>query len=210
MLTQKQKQIFEYIKKYIKKKGYSLTQKEIGKHFGLVKSTVHQHVEALKEKGYLNNQARAIEIIKNEKPSILVNIPLLGTIAAGQPIEAIEEKETIAVPKNKLPKSSEVYALRVRGDSMVDESIHDGDTILIKKQAVAENGDKVVALLNGNEATLKTFYKERGQVRLQPANKKMEPFIFRDGRGISIQGIVLYIIESHSPIASTKKLRWMK
>src|SRR3989344_5445007 len=147
MLTSKQKQVFEYIKKYVKKKGCSPTQKEIGKHFGLVKSTIHQHVETLKEKGYLNNQTHTIEVIEDKKPSGLVNILLRGTIAAGQPIEAIEDKETIAVPKDKLPKSGEFYALRVIGNSMIDENINDGDVVLVKQQSVADNGQKVVALI---------------------------------------------------------------
>jgi len=200
MLTQKQKQIFDYVKKYTKKKGYSPTQKEIGKHFGLVKSTVHQHVETLKEKGVLNNQARAIEIVKNKKPSILVNIPLLGTIAAGQPIEAIEDKETIAVPKDKLPKSGEVYALRVVGNSMIDENINDGDVVLVKQQNIAENGQKVVALIDNYEATLKKFYQERGHIRLQPANKTIEPIIIKKDKDLTIQGIVVDVIKNEEDL----------
>src|SRR3989344_4986459 len=199
MLSPRQKQIFEYIKKFLREKGYSPSLEEIGKRFKVGKSTAHQHVAALKEKGYLdktNYQPRAIEIIKDKKTSILVNIPLLGTIAAGEPIEAIEDKETIAVPKNKLPRAGEIFALRVKGDSMIDEGIHDGDTILIKKQVVAENGDKVVALLNGNEATLKTFYKERGQVRLQPANKNYQPIIVKNGQELALQGVLLDVVKT--------------
>ncbi len=203
MLTSKQKQVFEYIKKYGKKKGYSPTQKEIGKHFGLVKSTIHQHVETLKEKGYLNDQARTIEIIEDKKSSILVNIPLLGTIAAGQPIEAIENRETIAVPKDKLPKSGEFYALRVIGNSMIDENINDGDVVLVKQQSVAENGQKVVALIDDYEATLKKFYKERGYYRLQPANKTIEPIIIKKDRDFAIQGIVIDIIKTEEPNIAT-------
>jgi len=204
MLTKKQKQIFEYIKKYTKKKGYSPTQKEIGRRFGLVKSTVHQHIETLKEKGVLNNQARAIEIVKN-KSSPLVNIPLLGTIAAGQPIEAIENKEIIAVPKDKLPRTGEIYALKVTGDSMIDENINDGDIILVKQQGVAENGQKVVALIDNYEATLKKFYKERGHIRLQPANKTIEPIIIKKDREITIQGIVIDVIKNESEIKEDVK-----
>jgi len=194
MLTQKQKQIFEYIKKYIKKKGCSPTQKEIGKHFGLVKSTVHQHIEILKEKGVLNNQTRAIEIAKNKKPSILVNIPLLGTIAAGEPIEAIEDKETIEVPKSQLSKSGEHFALRVRGDSMIDEGIFDGDIVVIRKQPDAENGETVVALINDNEVTLKKIYKEKGRFRLQPANPSLKPFFTKE---LIVQGKVISIIRNY-------------
>jgi len=197
MLTPKQKQILEYIKKYILKYQYSPSLEEIGKRFKLVKSTVHQHVENLKEKGYLNKtgyRARAIEILKKEN---LVRIPLLGTIAAGQPLTLFDvKKEIIAVPKSKLPRSFEVYALRVVGNSMIDENINDGDIVLVKHQATAENGQKVVALINNQEATLKKFYKERGYVRLQPANKNIEPIIIRKDRDFAIQGIVIDVVQN--------------
>jgi SOS regulatory protein LexA len=193
MLTPKQKQVFEYIKKLAKKKGYSPTQKEIGKHFGLVKSTIHQHVETLKEKGYLNDQARAIEIVKDKKSLILVNIPLLGTIAAGQPIEEIEYKETIKVPKSQLAKSGEHFALRVSGNSMINEGIFDGDTVIIRKQPDAENGETVVALLNGNEVTLKKIYKEKNGFRLQPANPNIKPIFTKE---LTIQGKVIRVIRN--------------
>jgi repressor LexA len=138
MLTKRQKQIFEYVKKYIGKNDYAPSFEDIRKHFRLAsRSTVRHHIEALKEKGYLNkfaSRARAIEIIKNKRSSVLVNVPLLGTIAAGQPIEAIENKETIAVPKDKLHYSEDIYALRVAGNSMIDENINDGDIVLVKHQ----------------------------------------------------------------------------
>jgi len=203
MLTPKQKQIFEYIKKYTKKKGYSPIQKEIGKHFKLAKSTIHQHIGALKEKDYLNNQTRAIEIIRNKKSAGLINIPLLGTIAAGQPIEAIQEKETIAVPKNKLPRTGEFYALRVVGNSMIDENINNGDIILVKQQSIAENGQKVVVLIDNHEATLKKFYKERGHIRLQSANKKIEPLIIERDVPITIQGIFIDVIREENSVLVT-------
>lgn len=198
MLTKRQKQFFEYIKKYIEKKDYAPSFEDIRKHFRLAsRSTVHHHVETMEKKGYLNklgSRARAIEIIKKKGSSVLVNIPLLGTIAAGQPIEAIENKETIAVPKDKIPYPGEIYALRVAGDSMIDENINDGDIILVRHQETAENGQKVVALIDNHEATLKKYYQERGHIRLQPANQNMEPIILKNGRDISIQGIVLDVI----------------
>ncbi len=197
MLTPKQKQILEFIKKYLKKNGYSPSLAEIGKYFKLVKSTVHEHVETLKEKGYLekiNYKARSIELAKNKNVSELIKIPLLGTIAAGQPIEAIENKEVIAIPKNKLPDTGEFYALQVLGNSMIDENINSGDIVLVKQQTTAENGQKVVALIDNHEATLKKYYREKGHVRLQPANKNMEPIILRSGQDFSIQGIVLDVI----------------
>ena len=199
MLTEKQKQILDYIENYIEQNNYAPSLEKIKRHFKLSSfGTIHQHVKSLKVKGYLKNEAHTIELIAKKETTELMSIPLLGTIAAGQPIEAIENKETIAVSKNKIPSSSKVYALRVTGESMVDENINDGDIILIKHQETAENGQKVVALLNGNEATLKTFYKEKNQIRLQPANKSMQPIVLRSNHNISIQGIVIDVIQRGS------------
>ena len=143
MLTKRQKQILDYIKFIASKNGYAPSLEEIAKHFGLSSvATVHEHIENLKEKGYLKkeeNKPRSIEAFGRET---MVKIPLLGTIAAGQPIEAIQNKEMIAVPKSKIPSSSEVYALRVVGSSMIDENINDGDVILVRQQETAENGQK--------------------------------------------------------------------
>ncbi len=199
MLTKRQKQILDFISGFSKKHNFAPSHEEIKKHFRLrAVSGVHQIVQALKDKGYLNkekNQPRGIEISKSEK---LVNIPLLGTIAAGQPITLFDvPKETIAIPKSKIPSSSKVYALRVAGDSMIDENINDGDTILIKQQSTAENGQKVIALINNNEATLKKFYKERGRIRLQPANKNMEPILINAGTNLAIQGIVVDVLKNN-------------
>jgi len=198
-LTKRQKQIYDFTKSYISRKGFSPTLEEIKKHFRLSSlSTIHQHIETLSEKGFItkdDNSARGIGLA--EKAAKLVKIPLLGTIAAGRPIEAIQEKETIAIPQNKLPRNGEFYALRVVGDSMIEEGINNGDVVLVKQQATADNGQKVVALINNHEATLKKFYKERGHIRLQPANKSMEPLIFRNGRDVSIQGIVIDVVRDN-------------
>jgi site-specific DNA-methyltransferase (adenine-specific) len=121
-------------------------------------------------------------------------VPLLGIISAGQPIEAIQGRETIAVPENKIPKYGKTFALKVVGGSMIDENINNGDIVLVKQQATAENGQKIVALIDNHEATLKKYYREKSHIRLQPANKNMEPIILRNGRDISIQGIVLDVI----------------
>lgn len=205
MITKRQKQILDFITRYGEHHKISPSLEEIKRHFRLRSvSNIHQHIEALKKKGYLNkseNQPRSIEIRKSSK---LIRVPLLGIIAAGQPIEAIENKESIVVPKNKLPRVSEVYALRVQGDSMIDDNINDGDTILIKKQSTAENGDKVVALLNGNEATLKTFYKEKGQIRLQPANRNYQPIIVKRGQEFSLQGVLFDVIKTSEAEQSTQ------
>ena len=206
-LTKRQKQIYDYTKSYINRKGFSPTLEEIKKHFRLSSlSTIHQHIGTLADKGFItkdDNSARGISLI--EKTAKLVRIPLLGTIAAGSPIEAIENKEMIAIPKGRIPSSSDVYALRVIGNSMIDENINDGDIVLVKHQETAENGQKVVALIDNHEATLKKFYRERGHIRLQPANKSMEPIILRNSRDVAIQGIVLDVIREDG-ITSTSTL----
>ena len=197
MITKRQKQILDYITKYIKRNEYAPSLDETRRHFRLSSiATVHQHIEALKEKGYLRkieNQPRSIELNQKKKVSDLVAIPLLGTIAAGEPIEAIENKETIEVPKSQPSKSGEHFALQVRGNSMIDEGIFDGDTVIIRKQPDAENGETVVALISGNEVTLKKIYKEKGRFRLQPANPSLKPIYTKE---LIIQGKVLRVIRN--------------
>jgi len=202
MFTKKQKKVLDFIEDYQRKKKYSPSLEEIRKQFKFASvSTAHFHVSRLESLGYLkrrHNKPRSIEIVKKET---MVNIPLLGLIAAGQPIEAIENREeTIAVPQNKLSGPGEFYALRVVGNSMVDENINDGDIILVKQQSVAENGQKVVALIDNYEATLKKFYKERGYYRLQPANKTIEPITIKKDREFAIQGIVIDVIKNEGEL----------
>ena len=158
MLTKKQKQVLDFISSYHKKNGYAPSLEEIRKKLKVASvSTAHFHVKNLQNLGFLgkqDNRPRSIGIYENEK---MVNIPLLGLIIAGQPIEAIQSqnRETIAVPRSKISLNGEFYALRVVGDSMIDENINDGDLVLVKQQNTAENGQKVVALLDNYEATLK-------------------------------------------------------
>jgi DNA (cytosine-5)-methyltransferase 1 len=200
MLTKKQKQILNYIEKYIKKNDYSPSLQDIGKRFKLSSSaTVHKHITNLREKGYLKNsknQPRSIELNKKEKRYLdlidLVKIPLLGTIAAGQPIEAIEDPtEFITIPKIDLPKTGKCYALRVKGDSMIDEGIFDNDIVLIKKQSTADNGQTVVAVIDQDQATLKKLYREKDIFRLQPANQNLLPIYTKE---LEIKGVVIKII----------------
>lgn len=196
IITKRQKQVLDYIKGFRKKWGYAPSYQEIIKHLGLSSvSTAHHHVKALKALGLLKkeeNQPRAIDICDNEQ---LMSLPLLGTIAAGEPIEAIQEKEIIAIPKSKLTKNGEFYALRVSGSSMIDENINDGDIVIVKSQPTANNGDKVVALIDNQEVTLKKLYKDNNSIRLQPANPTIDPLILNPKR-VSIQGIVVEIIKS--------------
>jgi len=193
MLTKRQKQILDHIKRYIKKHDYSPSIEKIGGHFHLSSTaTIHQHIEALKSKGYLKDEPRTIQISENKKSRDLTEIPLLGIIAAGQPIETYEDKETITVPKTSIG-SGEHFALKIQGDSMVDEGILDGDTVIIKKQPTANNGETVVALINDSEVTLKKIYKEKNGFRLQPANPDFKPIFTKK---LIIQGKVVRIIRS--------------
>ena len=207
MLTKRQKQALDFITNYQGRKGYAPSLDEIRKKLKLSSvSTAHFHVSKLRDLGYVSkeeNKPRSIEALGRET---MVKVPLLGTITAGQPIEAIQEKEMIAVPKSKIPPASEVYALRVVGNSMIDENINDGDVVLVRQQETAENGQKVVALIDNHGATLKKFYKEREQIRLQPANKTMEPLMFRNGKDVSIQGIVLDVIRNIEEPTSGKTI----
>lgn len=192
-ITPKQQEILEYIKQQILKKGYPPAVREICEAVHLKStSSVHSHLETLEKNGYIRKdptKPRAIEILDDSFQLTrreMVNIPVIGSVAAGQPIFAAENIETyFPVPSEFIP-NQEVFMLRVKGDSMMNAGIFDGDTILVKHQNTASNGDMVVALLD-DSATVKTYYKEDGYYRLQPENDHMEPII---AEYISILGIV--------------------
>lgn len=199
MLTQRQKQVLDFVHSYFKKNEVSPSLEEIKKHLKLSSvSTAHHHIKVLQNKGYLykeENKARSISVFEGEK---LVKIPVVGRIAAGQPILAFQdEKESIAVSQSKINPTNNYFALKVIGQSMIDENINDGDIVVVKQQATANNGEKVVALIDNSEATLKKFYREDGQIRLEPANKSVEPIIIQKGEhDVTIQGIVIDIIRN--------------
>jgi len=197
MLTPKQKSIFEYIKKYIKEKGYSPSLEEMGRRFKLAKSTIHGHIETLKEKGYLeksNYHARSIEILKSRKPDF-TEIPLLGTISAGGPIEAVRNPESIEVPHSMLSRGANHYALKVSGTSMIEEGISEGDIVIIREQQTVDDGEKAVAYLpDRNEVALKKIYRGKNRTKLVPANKTMKPFYEKN---VDIQGKVLGVIRRY-------------
>jgi len=205
-LTLKQKQIFDYIKSFINKNGYSPTFEEIKEHFKLkALSGVYQHVNILISKGYIvrNEKAtRGLEI-REQKKLDTIEIPLVGTITAGQPIEAIEKSgDTITIARDTYFDPDQLYALKVVGDSMIEDGIFDGDIVVIKKQETADNGQTVVAVIDENEATLKKLYKEKNKFRLQPANQNLLP-IFR--RQVEVRGIVIKIIRNFdSQLKKTK------
>jgi DNA adenine methylase len=196
-LTKRQKQIYDFIKKYVRKHGISPTFEEIKKHLRLkALSTISEHIEELIEKGFIIKSgygARSIELVEKTR-SGLKEISILGVITAGQPLEAIENpSETVMVATSEIGKFGNYFALRVQGESMIDDGIFDGDVVVIRKQETADNGQTVVAIVDNNEATLKKIYKEKGRVRLQPANQEMLPIFCKE---VEIRGIVVKIIRN--------------
>jgi repressor LexA len=199
-LTKKQRHILDFITSFIKRKAYSPSYREIAQHFKLSSvATVHQHVQTLQEKGFLQSegkdgQYRSLEPTTARSPEhSLVDIPLVGLITAGQPIEALQEHETLTIPQNMVGRGH-YYSLRVKGDSMIEDGILDGDYVIVEERDTAHNGEIIVALLENQFATLKRFYKERDHVRLQPANSSMEPFRVRS---VKIQGKVVGLLRSY-------------
>ncbi len=194
-LTRRQKEILDYVSEYIQANGYSPFYEEIGEKFGLSAiSTVHEHIAELVKKGYLEKDGRkerGLSLPKKRKDYL--KIPLTGVITCGQPIEAIEETEEFIKVMREQSLRGNLYALRTKGNSMIDDGIFDNDIIIVKKQENADNGDMVVAIIDDNEATLKRIYKENNRIKLQPANPKYEP-IYR--KEVEIRGVVIKIIRN--------------
>ena len=182
-ISKKQQEILDYMKNEILNRGFPPSVREICEAVNLKStSSVHSHLEALEKNGYIRRDAtkpRAIEIIDDNLNLVrreVVNVPLVGTVAAGQPILAVENIDAyFPIPAEYMP-NEQSFMLTVKGDSMINAGIFDGDQVLVKQQATAENGDMVVALID-DSATVKTFYKENGYYRLQPENDNMEPII---------------------------------
>lgn len=195
-ITKKQKQVLDYIKEYMRGNGVAPTYEEIATYFGYrSKGTVHKHITNLEEKGYIKkdwNRTRGLEVVKQNGLSAETELPLLGLVAAGEPIEAIENAETIAVPEDMRGRGDN-YVLQVRGDSMIDENIQSGDYVIVQPREVAENGETVIALIGGQDATLKKLYREGDHVRLQPANAEMKP-IYAQASEVQIRGVVVGVM----------------
>ncbi len=196
-LTKRQEEILTYIKKYSATHGYPPSIREICSGVGLSSpATVFVHVKNLEKNGYIkstNNKFRTIELLVDneylEKNDNVIKVPLLGKITAGNPITAIEQPdEFFDLPASLMPKSGEVFTLHVSGESMINKGIYDNDYVIVKKQNDAKNGDIVVAMTDENEVTLKTFYKEKDHIRLQPENDTMDPLIFPN---VTILGIAI-------------------
>ncbi len=196
MLTKKQTEILRFVTQYLTEYGFPPSYQEIADNFHLSsRATVHEHVQALREKGYLNIQEGVRRSLEPTKKIIdfakSVFLPLVGIITAGQPIQAIEEKETIAIPAELVKDPLNTYVLKVKGSSMIEDGIFNGDYVIIQRNPSPKDGDVVVALLNNEYATLKKFYREKGRIRLQPANSTMKPIYVKD---VNIQGIVKAVI----------------
>ena len=192
-LTKRQREIYEYLRDHIRSRGYAPSIAEIGKQFHLSSpATVHKHISHLEKKGLIlkqQNLSRAIEVLP--EPGNTMSYPLLGEIAAGKPIEALNQREMVDL----LPdgENKDVFVLRVKGNSMIEDHIQSGDYVIIERRNVAENGETVVALIDNDRATLKRFYRENGKIRLQPAHPDMKPIYLREG-DFAIQGVVISVL----------------
>ena len=199
-LTRRQKEILDFLARHIHRKGYAPTIEEIGDHFQLRSlATVHKHLTNLQEKGLIKrtwNRSRALELVPTEVTVRAVELPLLGRVAAGTPIEAVQSSETIFVPEDMVGRR-DTYVLRVKGDSMIDEQIRDGDYVIVENRKSVRDGEMVIALLDGDRATLKKLYREGGgKVRLQPANARMKPILV-DAESIRVQGVVIGVLRKY-------------
>jgi len=200
-LTKRQKEILDYIDGFIAERGYAPSFEEIAESFGYSSlATVHEHLSNLERKGYIRksyNESRSIELVRPGHGEPTLDLPLLGAVAAGLPIEAIPDSETIAVPPDMVRRQKDNYVLRVEGNSMIEEQIRDGDYIVVQAQENAEDGEMVVALVGGDSATVKKLYREPGnRIRLQPANPTMSAIVV-DARDVRIQGVVVGVIRKY-------------
>jgi repressor LexA len=204
-ITRRQREVYDFISRFVTEHGYSPSFEEIGQGLELTSlATVHKHISNLEKKGLLTrdyNRSRSIDLLPPKgklKQSMSVNtgvvLPLLGRIAAGQPIEAVQNNETISLAD--FVRSKEVFVLEVRGDSMQDEAILNGDYVLVEKARTAHNGDIVVALVDSTDATLKRFYREGDSIRLQPSNASMKPIIV-PAASVDVQGRVIGVLRKY-------------
>jgi repressor LexA len=195
VLTRRQKQLLDFIRAHIRRRGYAPTLVEMGRHLGLGSvATVHKHLRQLEEKGVvrrLPNRSRALEVVDVPAARGVTRVPLLGRVAAGTPIEAVEVDESIVLPDEML-RAGETFALRVRGDSMIDDGIHDGDVVVVERRTTADDGATVVAVVGG-AATIKRLRRQRGKVHLLPANPAVAPIVAHPD-DVEIRGVVVALL----------------
>lgn len=200
-LTKRQREILDFLNAYSADNGYAPSFEEIASRFNYNSlATVHEHLSNLERKGYIKrgyNESRAIEILPSDIFPRAVELPLMGSVAAGMPIEAIAHQESIAVPNEFVRRSGNHYVLHVRGNSMIDEHIRDGDYVIVNDKRSADNGETVIAVIEDSGATCKKYYRERdGRIRLQPANDSMDP-IYVHENDVTIQGIVVGVLRKY-------------
>jgi repressor LexA len=200
-LTKRQRQILDYLTSYVTEHGYAPSFEEIAAQFNYNSlATVHEHLSNLERKGYIKrsyNESRAIEILPSDVMPRAVELPLLGAVAAGMPIEAAEFDQTVAVPEDFVRRSGSHYVLKVRGNSMIEDHISDGDFVVVHDRQAADNGDMVIAMLDGSSATVKRYYRERdGRIRLQPSNGQMAPIYVQENQ-MRVQGIVVGVLRKY-------------
>lgn len=198
-LTKRQREILDYLRDFIERNGYAPSLEEIGRRFNLSSlATVHKHLTNLQEKGFIKrawNRSRSLEIVPSRAGRRAIDLPLLGNVSAGAPIEAVISAETVAVPEDLVGRG-DTYVLRVRGNSMIDEQIRDGDLVIVEDRRTADNGEMVIALLHGLDVTLKKFYRDNGRVKLQPANESLKPLVV-DASQVQIQGVVVAVMRRY-------------
>lgn len=205
-LTRRQRQVFDAIRSFIAKRGYSPSLEEVGASLGLSSvATVHRHVERLVEKGLLRkdpNRSRSVEVVEAEAPPS-VSLPLLGVVSAGAPLEVFENPETLVVPRDLVGRRKGSFVLRVRGDSMIDEQIRDGDYVVVESRSEARDGEVVVALVRGREATLKTLQRKGDRVRLVPANRELSTLEVPASE-VEIRGVVRGLVRLYPRAAGPR------
>ena len=200
-LTRRQAEVLAFIREYSVTRGYAPTLEEIGGHFGLASvATVHKHVANLVEKGYLRrgrkNASRDLSVVAApEVGETLCLVPLLGTVAAGRPIEALPSSEEIPLPESWLGRQR-TYALRVQGDSLIEEQIRDGDVIVVEEREVARDGETVIALVDGDSVTVKRYRRAASTIYLEPANTTLSPLVLAEER-VRIQGVVIGVLRRY-------------
>ncbi|MEZ4414872.1 MAG: transcriptional repressor LexA [Gemmatimonadota bacterium] len=200
-LTKRQKEILDYIESFIDESGYAPSFEEIAEAFGYASlATVHEHLSNLERKGYIRkayNESRSLEVVREDEYNSAIELPLLGAVAAGLPIEAVTDHERLSVPVDMIRRGKENYVLRVEGNSMIDEQIRDGDYIVVSSQQTAADGEMVVALVGGDSVTVKKLYREPGnRIRLQPANETMQPIVV-SAEDVAVQGVVVGVIRKY-------------
>jgi repressor LexA len=200
-LTKRQREILNYLSSYSDGNGYAPSFEEIASQFNYNSlATVHEHLSNLERKGYIKrsyNESRAIEILPSDAIPRAIELPLLGAVAAGVPIEALAHNETIAVPEEMVRRTGNHFVLKVRGNSMVDAQICDGDFVVVNERQTVDNGEMVIAMTDNSGATVKKFYREKdGRIRLQPANETMAP-IYVHENDIEIRGVVVGVLRRY-------------